>query len=260
MSVYQCEHCQFITMNKSDYNKHIHTMKHLSRIPETEPMNVAPVVGEHVKDTKLFLCSHCNKAYKSKNGLHYHSKKCVCGAIVDISNEIIPMDISFLEIHEPVLSGKVGHSCENTKIVGRITASFDDIPITRNSSTNSIVDASTTLPASLRSCHILKDDIGVLQNMRGHPPLRYGYQTRSVAKLPAELVVEGFQPSDHIHQPKEEDDCEYVDESYHMGVILDLLPEANENMTEFILYAGSAAVVGVFAYVVFVYLFHYVPV
>ena len=237
MSVYQCEHCQFITMNKSDYNKHIHTMKHLSRIPEPEPM--APAVEERVKDTKLFLCSHCNKAYKSKNGLHYHSKKCTCGAIVDISNEIIPMDISFLEIHEPVLSGKVGHSCENTKIVGRITASFDDIPITRNSSTNSIVDASTTLPASLRSCHILPDSYVVLQNMRGHPPLRYGY---------------------HIHQPKEEDDCEYVDESYHMGVILDLLPEANENMTEFILYAGSAAVVGVAAYVVFVYLFHYVPV
>ena len=239
MSVYQCEHCQFITMNKSDYNKHIHTMKHLSRIPETEPMNVAPVVGEYVKDTKLFLCSHCNKAYKSKNGLHYHSKKCVCGAIVDISNEIIPMDISFLEIHEPVLSGKVGHSCENTKIVGRITASFDDIPITRNSSTNSIVDASTTLPASLRSCHILPDSYVVLQNMRGHPPLRYGY---------------------HIHQPKEEDDCEYVDESYHMGVILDLLPEADENMTELILYSGAAAVVCFAAYVVFTHFFHYIPV
>ena len=30
------------------------------------------------------------------------------------------------------------------------------------------------------------------------PPLRsqHPYQTRSVAKLPAELVVEGFQPSD----------------------------------------------------------------
>ena len=224
-------------MNKSDYNKHIHTMKHLSRIPEHEP--IVPAVDERVKDAKLFLCSHCNKAYKSKNGLHYHSKKCVCGAIVDISNEIIPMDISFLEIHEPVLSGqmdfaaiakqqkhshqqltrqvtslfgtengfgKIGHSCENTKIVGRITASFDDIPFSRDSSTNLIL------------CDQPKEE------------------------------------------EEEEEDCEYVDEAYHMGVILDLLPEANENMTEFILYAGSAAVVGVFAYVVFTHLFHYVPV
>ena len=189
-------------MNKSDYNKHIHTMKHLSRIPEHEP--IVPAVEERVKDAKLFLCSHCNKAYKSKNGLHYHSKKCVCGAIVDISNEIIPMDISFLEIHEPVLSGKIVHSCENTKIVGRVTASFDDIPFSRDSSTNLIL------------C----------------------YQTKE----------------------EEEDDCEYVDEAFHVGVILDLLPEAHENMTEFILYTGSAAVLGVFAYVVFTHLFHYVPV
>jgi len=192
-------------MNKSDYNKHIHTMKHLSRIPEHEP--IVPAVEERVKDAKLFLCSHCNKAYKSKNGLHYHSKKCVCGAIVDISNEIIPMDISFLEIHEPVLSGKIGHSCETTKIVGRVTASFDDIPFSRDSSTNLIL------------C----------------------YQTKE-------------------EEEEEEDDCEYVDEAFHMGVILDLLPEANENMTEFILYTGSAAVLGVFAYVVFTHLFHYVPV
>ena len=190
-------------MNKSDYNKHIHTMKHLSRIPEHEP--IVPAVEERVKDTKLFLCSHCNKAYKSKNGLHYHSKKCVCGAIVDISNEIIPMDISFLEIHEPVLSGKIGHSCENTKIVGRITASFDDIPFSRDSSTDLIL-------------------------------------------------------CDQPKEEEEEEDCEYVDEAYHMGVILDLLPEAHENMTEFILYTGSAAVLGVFAYVVFTHLFHYVPV
>ena len=86
MSVYQCEHCKFITINKSDYNKHIHTMKHLSRIPEHE--SIVPIINveERAKDTKLFLCTQCNKAYKSKNGLQYHSKKCVCGAIVDISN------------------------------------------------------------------------------------------------------------------------------------------------------------------------------
>jgi hypothetical protein len=225
-------------MNKSDYNKHIHTMKHLSRIPEHEP--IVPAVDERVKDAKLFLCSHCNKAYKSKNGLHYHSKKCVCGAIVDISNEIIPMDISFLEIHEPVLSGqmafaashaekfgKIGHSCENTKIVGRITASFDDIPFSRDSST----DASTTFTASSPNATVLR-----------------------TSTLGSNLIL--------CDQPKEEEeeDCEYVDEAYHMGVILDLLPEAHENMTEFILYAGSAAVVGVFAYVVFTHLFHYVSV
>ena len=34
MSVYKCEICNFFSMNKSDYNKHITTMKHLSRIQE----------------------------------------------------------------------------------------------------------------------------------------------------------------------------------------------------------------------------------
>ena len=204
MSVYQCEHCQFITMNKSDYNKHIHTMKHLSRIPEQEPIVPVIDVEERAKDAKLFLCSHCNKAYKSKNGLQYHSKKCICGAIVDISNEIIPIDISFLEIHEPVLSGKAGHSCENVKIVGRVTASFDDIPVPF-SRINSIV-------------------------------------------------------CDQQKKNDDDDECEYVDEAYNMGVILDLLPEANENMTELILYSGATAVVCFAAYVVFTHFFYYIPV
>jgi len=223
-------------MNKSDYNKHIHTMKHLSRIPESEP--TIPIMNmnmeERVKDTKLFLCSHCNKAYKSKNGLHYHSKKCICGAIVDISNEIIPIDISFLEIHEHKeelnTTGKAGHdvstmfqtslrnspdlrsyefssSCENTKIIGRIAASFDDIPFSRMSSANSIID---------------------------------------------------IQPKKN---DDDDDDCEYIDEAFHMGIILDLLPEADENMTEFILYSANAVMIGfVVYYFVITYMFTYVTV
>jgi hypothetical protein len=208
MSVYQCEYCQFITMNKSDYNKHIHTMKHLSRISEPEPTVPIMYTGQdtnpernldhrlhefgaenvaetpRVKDPKLFLCSHCNKAYKSKNGLHYHSKKCICGAIVDISKEIIPVDISCLDANP-----------ENTKIVGRITSSFDDISITHTDDSITVAD-----------------------------PL-----------------------SDY----KEE----YIDEAFHMGIILDLFPEDIGNMTEIILYPMVGFVV-----CIFIYVFVFVPV
>ena len=186
MSVYQCKFCNFYSTNHSDYNKHITTTKHLSRVNNSLPL--PQNVLEHPtknKEPKLFLCNRCNKAYKSKNGLMHHTKKCICGAIMDISNEIIPIDISVLEQHTSDASTSHCTMDENhPKKLGRIpyAEEYD-------------YDISTTLSES-----------------------------------------ESY--SEEQHRSSEE-----YDEAFHMGIILDLLPEAQIEMTEHILLIVSIGII-----------------
>ena len=82
--IYSCTHCNLITSNKKDFNKHIHTKKHLKNV------NISEKNTKNADDLTLFnnslttnpkkishnICSKCNKNYKSRVGLWYHNKKC----------------------------------------------------------------------------------------------------------------------------------------------------------------------------------------
>jgi uncharacterized C2H2 Zn-finger protein len=64
---YLCETCDYITSNKSDYNKHLETRKHLRT-------NLA--LAQKVATSAAFMCSKCDKSFQSKSGLWRHSQKC----------------------------------------------------------------------------------------------------------------------------------------------------------------------------------------
>src|SRR6056300_876470 len=54
INIFNCEICQYKTSKKTDYDRHILTKKHVSKMyPKME-----------TKKTIEFLCSHCNKIYK----------------------------------------------------------------------------------------------------------------------------------------------------------------------------------------------------
>jgi len=195
MSVYQCKFCDFYSTNHSDYNKHITTTKHLSRaknaIDENSDVLRNIEIETKNKESKLFLCNRCNKAYKSKNGLMHHTKKCICGAIMDVSNEIIPIDISFLEqerddVHNHVV-GRIPYAEEYDY---EISSDRDDIS----------VGVCSTQP-----CETSVDSVVVTSNV--------------------------------LTENKDED------EFFHMGIILDLLPEAHVEMVEYILFAASIGII-----------------
>ena len=67
---YNCEDCQFITSRKNDYNRHMTTQKHLSRVKTNK------IKRERLDEIHTFSCEYCEKYYKSKSGLWSHSKKC----------------------------------------------------------------------------------------------------------------------------------------------------------------------------------------
>jgi hypothetical protein len=69
--IYECAACCYSTRNKKDLSKHYETIKHKSNTNRTD-------LNEKIPEPTNYPCPRCNKVYKAKNSLWYHSKKC-CG-------------------------------------------------------------------------------------------------------------------------------------------------------------------------------------
>ena len=61
-----CEKCTFECSKKSNYTKHLLTRKHNLLTSDTEKMTKMPI----------HICSHCDKEYRSREGLWKHKKTC----------------------------------------------------------------------------------------------------------------------------------------------------------------------------------------
>jgi hypothetical protein len=68
--IHYCKVCDYTTDRKSSYTKHLLSGKHKNNeelTSFTEPLT---------EDILEFICSNCEKKYKSRVGLWYHQKKC----------------------------------------------------------------------------------------------------------------------------------------------------------------------------------------
>ena len=65
---FSCEKCNFTCRKKNDWSRHLLTRKHLSLTDSLT--EITQKASEHV-------CCHCQKVYKSREGLWYHFKKCI---------------------------------------------------------------------------------------------------------------------------------------------------------------------------------------
>jgi ribosomal protein L37AE/L43A len=64
---YCCENCNYNTVKKRNYEKHLLTGKHVS---------LTDVNTKVAKSSSVYICNICNKSYKSRVGLWSHKKKC----------------------------------------------------------------------------------------------------------------------------------------------------------------------------------------
>jgi len=101
---YCCNFCYYNTCKKSSFDKHILTAKHLSLTKSAESLTSLTEKLPKVATTKLFVCSNCNKAYKSRVGLWKHNKQCddpcknSTKIIVDSSSQLEDMSNMFMAV------------------------------------------------------------------------------------------------------------------------------------------------------------------
>jgi len=60
-----CEECNYMTHDKSNYNKHFKTNKHLNKLK-----------GALTDENKIYKCKGCNKKFNNRTSLWRHKKKC----------------------------------------------------------------------------------------------------------------------------------------------------------------------------------------
>ena len=79
---YFCEVCNYTTVTKSNFTKHLATAKHCL-LTDTNKK-----VSESIDQ---YVCSKCDKVYKSRVGLWGHNKKCSLSKDVSMSPPGIPV-------------------------------------------------------------------------------------------------------------------------------------------------------------------------
>ena len=74
-----CEKCDFICGKKSDWERHILTIKHT--------VNHSSAIESKIRQTE-FVCKKCSKVYSARNSLWYHEKKCTITKPESLSEKI----------------------------------------------------------------------------------------------------------------------------------------------------------------------------
>lgn len=96
---FYCSLCDYTASQKSHYEKHIGTKKHI-RIVEINGEKSVKKVLKSV--TTLYACEICNKKYKDRSGLRYHKKKVCIGPSIDKSNAVNHTDLKINDLSNKV--------------------------------------------------------------------------------------------------------------------------------------------------------------
>ena len=76
-SAYSCELCQYITINRYDYKKHLVTRKHTDQmVSAINPVKPAIKKAQIPQDDKCIECNGCGQKYAHKSSMYRHKKSC----------------------------------------------------------------------------------------------------------------------------------------------------------------------------------------
>ena len=102
MTDYNCVQCQFYSMNKKDYTRHMKTKKHLKKVKQTHISEfIAPqshLKSPHEKEyeeinekiqinEKVYICNSCKNTFTRASSLTKHKKICIDLSIKETEKE-----------------------------------------------------------------------------------------------------------------------------------------------------------------------------
>jgi hypothetical protein len=82
-SGFSCEKCDYICYNKTNFNKHLSTRKHLADNNDNKKL---------LKVASIYKCDSCSNIYKHQSGLCKHKKTCVIENITMCRSACSPAD------------------------------------------------------------------------------------------------------------------------------------------------------------------------
>jgi hypothetical protein len=143
---YCCEKCDFNTSNKTDYNRHIKTIKHLGNVLETKNANKnTPLNGDHNQSNKTehhtestpinyilglknakklkYECDSCGQQYMTNSGLWKHTKQCTSTTLTKSNPTDKDVIVATLLKQNSELHEKIIELCKNNVTNNTITNS-----------------------------------------------------------------------------------------------------------------------------------------
>ena len=112
---FYCEKCQYYTVKKNNYEKHLSTSKHNKSIIGNEKVAKVAKVAIHTEcdDNPCNICNNCNKTYKDPSGLWRHKQKCINNTIVNTNSDSKDELISYLIKENQEFKGLILEVCKN---------------------------------------------------------------------------------------------------------------------------------------------------
>ena len=65
MTEYFCQACEYNTKNKSNYDKHLKTIKHAKK---------QQILKKNSRKTQEYHCKYCNKPFRHMQSMYHHIK------------------------------------------------------------------------------------------------------------------------------------------------------------------------------------------
>jgi uncharacterized C2H2 Zn-finger protein len=129
--MFRCDVCNFITLNKKDYTRHLQTVKHLKKSNTNQHNDIVDPVNFVVNNVQFHKCEACNAIYKYKSGLSRHLRSCVkynqfskehniilSNETMDVFNNLKQIMMEFVKSNNDVVKSNndvVKSNCELTK-------------------------------------------------------------------------------------------------------------------------------------------------
>jgi uncharacterized C2H2 Zn-finger protein len=145
--MFRCDVCNFITLNKKDYTRHLQTVKHLKKSNTIQHNDIADPFNFVVNNVQFHKCEACNAIYKYKSGLSRHLRSCVkynqfskeqisSNETMDVFNNLKQIMMEFVKSNNDVVKS----NCELTKNTTELMKTNQDLMANQQATNDKLLE------------------------------------------------------------------------------------------------------------------------